>query len=550
MGQLRDVLLNKPNFSNFILSRSNKFTAAPGPLYPILVEECLPGDSFSIRFDNDVKTYPLLSPLLGSFRQQVALFFIPTRLYVQAMDQNRLMFDPSTVLYPTFQANAKKVDSDAVDGLKYRCKKSSIMDHLGYFAGSLEVVTSSTVPVLGRNFNAIPLIGYYDIFRNYFANTQEPDFYYMGVISESAQLIPTYQKLPLSGLDTLIDYFVKNEGGLFSTGWAKSFNDPEDAPYSPDGASFVTPLGGLVVRTYRPDRLNAWLSNGTYDNMVTKARVSTAGDSFTINQLRFANHLMQYYERGIVAGGRYDDWVQGQFGVRTDKKLCIPELLGVVSSQINFDEIVATAASVYGSSESPLGDLGGRGYGSMNSRTFRFTCSENGYLMAIYTITPNVSYGSGVRDYLEKTRYSDVYTPVMQRIGFQPLMLSRFTLDPKTISNGTSSHLSSTAGFSQAVGYQPAWTEYMTALNEVHGDFNPQVGDLAYWVMSRKYVSYPSNIATADSTILGPTSYILPDQYNYPFTNTSVTAENFLVSFAIDIQARRAIGKSVMPTLA
>nr|UCS96106.1 MAG: major capsid protein [Microviridae sp.] len=546
MGQLRDVLLNKPNFSNFILSRSNKFSSDAGHLYPILVEECLPGDSFSIRFDNDVKTYPLLSPLLGSFRQQVALFFIPTRLYVQAMDQNRLMFNPSTVTYPVFSAG-QVASSQDLSMFDTRVKKSSILDCLGYFAGSLEVGGTTGEGVL---LNAIPLIGYYDIFRNYFANTQEDDFYIMSSTSAQPTSIPSYLRLPLSGLDSLIDYFVENEGALFSLAWRTCFTPSGSNITDPSASSRYVPLGGLVVRTYRPDRLNAWLSNGAYDNMVTKARVSTTGDSFTINQLRFANHLMQYYERGIVAGGRYDDWVHGQFGVKTDKKLCIPELLGVVSSQINFDEVVQMAASAYGPSETPLGDLGGRGYGGMNSRTFRFTCSENGYLMAIYTITPNVSYGSGIRDYLEKTRYSDVYTPVMQRIGFQSLMKSRFTLEPEF--TGSPLSFKDTDAFKVAIGYQPAWTEYMTALNEVHGDFNPQVGDLAYWVTSRKFVKYETNagVPTGPSVLLGPTSYILPDQYNYPFSNIAVTAENFLISFAIDIQARRAIGKSVMPTLA
>ena len=100
MGQLREVLLSKPNYSNFDLSRTNHFTAAVGPLYPVAVEECLPGDTHTVRLMGDVKTYPLLSPLLGSFKQQVCCFFIPTRLYTQAMDQNKLMFEPKDINFP------------------------------------------------------------------------------------------------------------------------------------------------------------------------------------------------------------------------------------------------------------------------------------------------------------------------------------------------------------------------------------------------------------------------------------------------------------------
>ena len=97
--------------------------------------------------------------------------------------------------------------------------------------------------------------------------------------------------------------------------------------------------------------------------------------------------------------------------------------------------------------------------------------------------------------------------------------------------------------FDTAIGYQPAWTEYMTALSESHGQFNNQLGDLPYWVISRIFNGHTNNIPVF-------TSYILPNQFSYPFADQSPYAENFLISLGFDWMARRPIGKAVMPTLA
>lgn len=540
MGQLREVLLSKPNYSNFDLSRTNHFTAAVGPLYPVAVEECLPGDTHTVRLIGDVKTYPLLSPLLGSFKQQVCCFFIPTRLYTQAMDQNKLMFEPKNIYFPQFTMPLDT--SNVATTIKAsRVKPSSILDCLGVYAGSLQVSpNTSASPTF---LNATPLYGYYDIFRNYFCNTQENNFYIVGNIDPWGNLSEKeFQAIPLSGLDIVMQYAVTNAGSKFEQAWSAAYSSSIVNATNPVNQSLRGPLGGLVLRTHNPDMLNAWLSNGTYSSMVSGSSISTAGNSFTINQLRFGSHLLEYYERGLVAGGRYDDWVESQFGVKTNKNLCIPELLGVVSSPIVFDDVVQTSSwqDTPEGEPSPLGNLAGRGRSDLSSRNFRFTCTEHGYIMFVYSIIPNVSYCSGIRPFFLKTRFTDIYSPAMQRLGFQPLM--KYNFDAQPVLNGDEGGVSDF--FTAAVGYQPAWTEYMTALSEAHGQFNAALGQLPYWVITRNY-----NPTLADDA-LDITTYILPTQFSYPFADQSPLAENFLISLGFDWMARRPIGKAVMPTLA
>lgn len=544
MGQLREVLLSKPNFSNFDLSRTNHFSAAVGPLYPVAVEEVLPGDTHTVRLMGNVKTYPLLSPLLGSFKQQVCCFFIPTRLYTQAMDQNKLMFDPRGINFPYF--NMPINTSNVANTIKAaRVKPSSILDCLGVYAGSLQV--SPNTSIVPTKLNSTPLFGYYDIFRNYFCNTQEANFYIVGNVDNWGNLTESqFQAIPLVGLDQVMQYPVSSAGAGFHQAWSYAFSSSIVDATNPVVMSTKGPLGGLVLRTHNPDMLNAWLSNGTYNTMVSGSSIQvSSSNTFTINQLRFGSHLLEYYERGLVAGGRYDDWVESQFGVKTNKNLCIPELLGCVSSPIVFDDVVQTgggevATEGSAASTNPLGALAGRGRSDLSSRNFRFTATEHGYVMFIYSIIPNVSYSSGIRPFFLKTRFSDVYSPAMQRIGFQPLM--KYNFDAQPVLNGDEGGVSDF--FTSAVGYQPAWTEYMTALSESHGQFNAAVGQLPYWVITRNY-----NPTLTDDA-LDITTYILPTQFSYPFADQSPLAENFLVSLGFDWMARRPIGKAVMPTLA
>lgn len=576
MALLRDAYLKAPKFSNFDLSRRVCFTAAPGPLYPILTEELLPGDRVKIRIPNlDVKTYPLQSPYYGTFKQQIAFFFVPTRLYVQAMDINRLgsVAQPQNVVFPTFTEQNSTASSGV--GLSsfgntssLFIKKSSILDFLGFGAGRFASLNGNTDGVNNFNsYNAVPLIGYYDIFRNYYSNVQETNAY---IVAPNVGSASSISPIPLSDFDTFVDQFVKGETS-FLTAWSNLSTSIR----SPHLLSYIGNLGGLMFRTHNPDMLNAWLSQGTYDTMVTSTSISTTGDSFSINQFRMASHGMSYYERGLIGGSRYDDFVYAQYGVRTDNKLCIPELLGVVSSDIGFDEVVSTAASGTG-----LGDLGGRGQGSLTSRVFRFTSTEHGYLMAIYSLVPNMYYSARNQPWILKKNLSAVFAPAFDNIGFQPLLTGfASNLFPATISGSASysntesvlgrNALLDTTGFS----YQPAWIEYTTALNQVHGDFNPYVGDLYYWTPTRLFTKffdfsvesevsgigfqpmrYPDIASAGTDFTVGVqttyTSYVLPGQFMTPFVNQAETAENFLVQCPFDFMVSRCKSKNPMPTLA
>lgn len=698
MALLDSIYLERPRFSNKDLSRTRAMSCAPGPLYVAFCERAFNGDTWVIRTSNDVKTYPLKSPFFGTFRQQLCWFFVPDRLYTPELDVNNPEFDPDTVELPTediksafaFQTGdetATQVRIPTFSAASYseevinprfmvgQVKPSSLLNQLGFPAGFMRVHSPF-------RYNATPLYGYFDIFLNYFCNTQEAG-YYQGVMNNSWAIDNPLNVfggsitsngikwITQGGISTIGDWtpfypglgtdptptlnYKRVKWGYFpltqsaaakgktslsfviqslkerSNSWDVLWSTVDQIEYdknflqtatAPDVASMCVPMGGLVLRSHRPDLLNAWVSGANYNEMVKRTRIITSGtelpslsQSFTINQLRLGSHLLKYYERGLVAGGRYDDWLEAQFGIKTDNQLLIPELLGVHSSTIAFNDVVNTAAPSSvddnGSnfSGNTLGSLAGRGFGSLKGKV-RFTCKEYGFVMGIYSIVPNCTYSQGIKDWMFDHDFGDLYTPAMQTIGFQPLLTAyAYALPNYQVSNspvpgvpnpsGYSLYLaenpglilspgpdSSNAGYLKpsydpnvnmttdpssfyddatsrygdylAYGYQPAWTPYSTAINESIGAFDATMGDLSYWVPVRDYrkgngVSIGN--PTGSGGLLGRfsegtfTSYVRPDQFNFPFDNQADDAENFLVHFGFDVFCRRAMSKSVMPTL-
>ena len=144
-------------------------TMSAGTLVPFLCEIGLPGDTFDIDLDVDVKTHPTVGPLFGSYKTQLDLFQIPMRLYNSLMHNNMLGIgmDMSQVKMPVFTLTAVPKLDETTDRNNYQINQSCILAYLG-IRGVGRTATTAT-----RDFNAMPLLGYWDIYKNYYANKQE-----------------------------------------------------------------------------------------------------------------------------------------------------------------------------------------------------------------------------------------------------------------------------------------------------------------------------------------------------------------------------------------
>lgn len=151
------ISLKEYGRSTHNLNYAWRSTMGIGTLVPFMKVLALPGDTMSIQLDSKIMTHPTIGPLFGSFKFQADVFTCPIRLYNAMLHNNALGvgLDMKKVKLPKLQTkNIGKTGS------------ASIWNYFGI----------KRVQGNEKN-NAIPYLGYLDIFKNYYANKQEDNFY-------------------------------------------------------------------------------------------------------------------------------------------------------------------------------------------------------------------------------------------------------------------------------------------------------------------------------------------------------------------------------------
>jgi hypothetical protein len=146
-------------------------TMSAGTLVPFMSQVALPGDTFDIDLTAETLTHPTIGPLFGNYKQQLDVFQIPIRLYQPLLHMNMLGIgrDMSSVKLPRIEMEAGQIVKDQ-DIDNQQINPSSIFAYLGIRGVG---TTPSGVGAVTREFNAIPYLGYWDIYKNYYANKQE-----------------------------------------------------------------------------------------------------------------------------------------------------------------------------------------------------------------------------------------------------------------------------------------------------------------------------------------------------------------------------------------
>lgn len=172
-GAKMDVTLHGYERSTHDLSYICRSSMSPGTLVPFMKLLCLPGDTFDIRLNADVKTLPTVGPLFGSFKLQLDLFSVPIRLYNAGLHMNRLNIglDMSKVKFPMMTIRTNGLSKNTDLPVEFRqINQSSLLAYLGIRGNG---VGSNDTADVNRTYNAIPMLAYWDIYKNYYANKQE-----------------------------------------------------------------------------------------------------------------------------------------------------------------------------------------------------------------------------------------------------------------------------------------------------------------------------------------------------------------------------------------
>lgn len=236
-------------------------TQSPGTLVPFMKTLALPGDIIDIDLDAKVLTHPTVGPLYGSYKLQMDVFTCPIRLYVSALHNNSLKvgLNMAKVKLPHARVHLFKTWAGTYGEFK-QVNPSSLLSYLGVNGFGITDQTE-----VDTEFQCVPLLAYWDIFKNYYANKQEDNAYFitkdgdtptapttitsLGVATsttnfESRTVEVTYDE-PISNL--FIPYiagFVPNRCTISIVGDFSKYNDATEYLSLP-GTIYVEEFGGV-----------------------------------------------------------------------------------------------------------------------------------------------------------------------------------------------------------------------------------------------------------------------------------------------------------------
>ena len=178
-GSKNNITLHAYNRSTHDLSRAWRSSMCSGTLVPFLKEVALPGDTWSSDLEALVRTIPTIGPLYGSFKCQLDIFEAPMRLYNGLLHNNmtKIGLKMDQVKIPWVQVNGVAYKQGVITQRQedYQIASNSLLKYLGIsgICDARKYPAGKNEQVVSRNFNAIPLLAYWDIYKNYYANKQE-----------------------------------------------------------------------------------------------------------------------------------------------------------------------------------------------------------------------------------------------------------------------------------------------------------------------------------------------------------------------------------------
>lgn len=581
--------------SNVNLTRSNRFSASFGYIYPTLVEEILPSDRVRGNIRTVLKSNPTVSSIYGSARQSHQAYFVPLRFYIKALDQN-YTFDPpvasapSVEPFPAVHWWGRDADGLLAGPSTGYVNPGSLLEMLEMFPAfaSMRNFWRFDDEDLLEGFhsippiNAIPLIAYYDIVRNYYFNSQELEMpvvkYEYGSpnpmvgFNENDNLYVEINLVSKANLDQFISNAYNGEYSypesnifvdLYDIGLNLLSPNPITAVPN-DGTQFYRNVHhGYAVRCFDDDYFTTALANDYVEALDTSARVniSQSGNqySFAVSQLQRARQMARHVSRDLLGGTNYDDYIYVHFNTKLGRELNKPYFLGSASNDFFFEDIYQMAQN----SERDLGSRAGKLEASSTFNDFiDFEASEYGYLIVLSSLIPRITYYAGIPKKYLKTSMADLYSPEFDAWGFQGIPALEITAQSQmpvwTFDNddpvgepigGQEWPRNNSFDLNENTRYiglseikkQPAWFEHMTSYDRVHGLL---VSDLEQ-SFSVLHKSYSPGVDTVEEMI---STYIHPWEFNYIFNYQSSWFDNFTWQILFDLNIYRPISKQILPS--
>lgn len=199
----------------------------------------------------------------------------------------------------------------------------------------------------------------------------------------------------------------------------------------------------------------------------------------TINQLRLAFQIQKMYERDARGGSRYVEMIKAHFGVTTPSAGWRSEYLGGGSTPIGMTEVPQTQAT--DPAGTPQGNLAAFGKTRISGNGFTKTFTEHCLVIGLACARADLTYQQGLpRKFSRSTRF-DHYFPALSHIGEQAV------LQKEIYASGVP------AEDDLVLGYQERWAEMRYSKSAITGAMrSSHSATLDPWHLSQDFANAPT----------------------------------------------------------
>lgn len=478
-----------------------------GKLIPFFVDEVLPGDTFQVDTTAIIRMTTPKYPVMDDAFIDFYYFYTPDRI----LWDNFKHFMGEVEETPWMPTKAYTVPQIKINGTEAKPApdERSILDYMG-------VPTKIKKPF---TINALPIRAYVKIWNEFFRDenvdnaavlkSDDADVTYNFTEEKSETMEKDLQNAVLGGnllpVNKYHDYFTScmpypqrgPEVTLPMQGNAKVYYEN---PYTEKPLT-VEELAGQGIWTkdidYYYRTLNTMMSQrnaipkdkaevqlGTRDSHTTYANGLIADLSSvtaaTINDLRQAVAVQQYYEALSRGGSRYREQVRALWDVTiSDKTVQIPEYLGGGRYQVNVNQIIQTSGQ-QNENDTPIGETGAVSVTPIRENSFTKSFEEHGFVIGVACVRHNRSYQQGLERFWSRKDRLDYYVPQFANLGEQPVKKKEIMLTGEATDEET-------------FGYQEAWADYRMKPNRVSGLMRSNAtGTLDFWHYADVYSTVPT----------------------------------------------------------
>lgn len=477
MSIFSSVPISKPKRNKFNLSQERKLTCKFGKLYPVMIHEVLPGDSFKSSTDLFMRLAPMTSPVMHRIKAHLHFFFVPKRLVWENF-QDFITGGEDGLAEP----ETPKIRAD--ENLPAVAAKGSLWDYFGLPTHNGTIETGYSIAVDAMPFRAYQLI-YNEYYRDQNLIEKKPINLTDGEEDLTDPLNDLWQ---IRTRAYAKDYFTSalpwpQRGGeaIVPLGTVEPVYKPaSELYYEQDGLPTPEPSGALnavqdVGFSYIWDQGGA----GGATRIENLDTMST--QPVTIETLRTAFRVQEWLEKSARGGSRYIEAILSHFGVvSSDARLQRPEFLGGCTHPIVISEVLNTAGDQEATTLLPVGDLAGHGISAGGSKAWKRHFEEHGYIIGIMSVMPVRGYHQGVHRMWTRTDKYDYYWPTFARLGEQEIKNKELYKGYTAADSGTPEG---------TFGYQARYAEYKYMHDSIHGDFRDLMVD---WHLSDIFDQEPA----------------------------------------------------------